>query len=117
MRREMRGRVTLVTGASRGIGKRVADQLARLGARLAITARSADELAKLASDLRAAGTEVEAIPADLIRPEDREHLVASVVASNGRNRRAGARHRERSALAGRSPPRRARCRRPLANRR
>jgi short-subunit dehydrogenase len=79
MRRDVRGRVVLVTGASRGIGKRVAERLARLGARLAITARSADELAKLAGDLRASGAEVEAFPADLTKPADREHLVAAVV--------------------------------------
>jgi short-subunit dehydrogenase len=83
MRRDVRGRVVLVTGASRGIGKRAAQRLAKLGARLAITARSADELAKLAGDLRATGAEVEAFPADLTSPADRERLVAAVVARFG----------------------------------
>src|SRR5262245_18361156 len=79
----MQGRVALVTGASRGIGRQVAQQLARLGARLALTARSADDLAKLASDLRAGGADVEAIPADLTDPADRERLVAATVARFG----------------------------------
>lgn len=51
MRRDFRGRVLLVTGASRGIGRRVAVRLARLGAKVAIAARSGDELAKLAAGL------------------------------------------------------------------
>jgi short-subunit dehydrogenase len=79
MRRDVRGRVVLVTGASRGIGRRLAGKLARLGARLALTARSAGDLAKLAGDLRANGTDVEAFPADLTSPADRERLVAGVV--------------------------------------
>ena len=51
MRRDVRGRVVLVTGASRGIGKRAAQRLAKLGARLALTSRSAEELDKIAGDL------------------------------------------------------------------
>lgn len=83
MRRDIRGRVVLVTGASRGIGRRLAGKLAKLGARLALTARSADDLAKLAGDLRANGTDVEAFPADLTSPADRERLVAGVVGRFG----------------------------------
>jgi len=79
MRRDVRGRVCLVSGASRGIGRRVAERLAKLGARLAVTARSASELETLASELRAAGAEVETIPADLTKPGDRERLVNRTV--------------------------------------
>ena len=79
MRRDVRGRVVLVTGASRGIGKRAAQRLAKLGARLALTSRSAEELDKIASELRAAGTEVETFPADLTKPEDRSKMVEAVI--------------------------------------
>jgi short-subunit dehydrogenase len=78
MRRDVRGRVVLVTGASRGIGLRVAERLAKRGARLAVTARSPDDLAKLVGTLRAAGTDAEAFPADLTTPADRERLVRGV---------------------------------------
>src|SRR5688500_2325581 len=78
MRRSIRGRVVLVTGSSRGIGKRLAERLAPFGARLALTARSADELAALAGDLKARGTEVEYFPADLTDPVGRERLVQGV---------------------------------------
>jgi short-subunit dehydrogenase len=83
MRRDVRGRVVLITGASRGIGKRVAERLAKHGAKLALTARSADDLARLAGDLKAGGTEAEAFPADLTSPADREQLVAAVAARFG----------------------------------
>jgi short-subunit dehydrogenase len=83
MRRDVRGRVVLITGASRGIGKRVAERLVLLGAKLAITARSESDLAKIAGDLRAAGAEIEAFPADLTSPMDRELLVAKVVSRFG----------------------------------
>jgi short-subunit dehydrogenase len=77
MLRDVRGRVVLITGASRGIGKRVAERLAKRGARLALTARSADDLAKIAGELRAGGSEVECFPADLTNPADRERIVAA----------------------------------------
>ncbi|MBY0514350.1 MAG: SDR family NAD(P)-dependent oxidoreductase [Gemmataceae bacterium] len=83
MGRDVRGRVVLVTGASRGIGRRVAERLAKRGARLAVTARSADDLTKLANDLRANGADVEPIPADLTDPADRERLVSATVARFG----------------------------------
>jgi short-subunit dehydrogenase len=83
MRRDLSGRVVLVTGASRGIGRRVAERLARLGARLVLTARSADDLCKLAGDLRAIGAEVETVPADLTSAADRGSLVAAAVGRFG----------------------------------
>jgi short-subunit dehydrogenase len=76
MRRDVRARVVLVTGASRGIGLRVAERLAKRGARLAVTARSADDLEKLVGKLRAHGAEAEFFPADLTNPADRERLVS-----------------------------------------
>ncbi|MBA4063099.1 MAG: hypothetical protein C0501_05195 [Isosphaera sp.] len=83
MRRELRGRVVLVTGASRGIGRRTAERLAALGARLALTARSADDLAKAVGECRAAGAEVEAFPGDLTDPADRARVVAGAAGRFG----------------------------------
>src|SRR5947208_1801620 len=80
---DVRGRVVLVTGASRGIGRRVALRLARRGARLAVTARSAEDLATLATEVRAAGAECEPVPADLTDAADRERLVAAAAARFG----------------------------------
>jgi short-subunit dehydrogenase len=83
MRRNLRGRVILVTGASRGIGRRAAERLAKLGARLALTARSTEDLAKVVAECKAAGAEAEAFPGDLTKPEDRARIVASTAARFG----------------------------------
>jgi len=79
MRRNLRGRANLETGASRGIGRRAATRLAKLGARLALTARSVEDLAKVVAECKAVGAEAEVFPGDLTKPEDRERIVASTV--------------------------------------
>src|SRR5262245_28396969 len=83
MRRDLRERVILVTGASRGIGRRTATRLAKLGARLALTARSVDDLAKVVAECRGAGTEAEAFPGDLTKPDDRLRIVTDTVTRFG----------------------------------
>ena len=62
-------KVALVTGASRGIGKRIALALAAEGARLCICARGADALEEAAAELASGGAEVEATAQDLTTPE------------------------------------------------
>ncbi len=81
MRRDVRGRIVLITGASRGIGRRVAERLARRGARLALTSRSVVELESLKAEL--AGTDVDVFPCDLTDPAARTKLVADVVTRFG----------------------------------
>src|SRR5207302_4877823 len=55
MRRELRDRRILLTGASSGIGRSLAEHLARAGARLALAARSEDKLRQLAESLGGTG--------------------------------------------------------------
>lgn len=62
---ELRGRTALVTGASRGIGRATALELARMGARLLVTSRTAALLDETAELVRRAGGEVLALPGDL----------------------------------------------------
>ena len=59
------GKVALVTGASRGIGRGIALALAGRGARLFLTARSADQLAAVAAEIRGMGREVQQVAADI----------------------------------------------------
>ena len=79
MVRDLQGRRLLITGASGGIGRAVAEQAAQAGARLALAARSADKLDALARELSAHGSEVIAIPADVTSAADRRRLIAAVV--------------------------------------
>jgi short-subunit dehydrogenase len=65
----------LITGASSGIGLCIAEQAARRGARLALTARSADKLNDLAQNLSKDGGEAVAIPGDITRDEDRRRIL------------------------------------------
>ena len=66
---ELAGRVALVTGAGRGIGRHAALRLAELGSPVALVARSADQLREVADTVAAAGGKALAIPADLGTPE------------------------------------------------
>jgi NAD(P)-dependent dehydrogenase (short-subunit alcohol dehydrogenase family) len=58
-------RIALVTGASRGIGRAVALELARQDWRIVATARAQKALEKLDDDIRAAGGEATLVPLDL----------------------------------------------------
>jgi len=62
---ELRGRGTLITGASKGLGAALAAEMARLGARVALVARGAAELEAVAARIRAQGGEAHALPADV----------------------------------------------------
>lgn len=69
------GNVALVTGASRGIGKGIAEELAKEGANISICARGKEDLDKAAEELQGHGVEVLAIPADVTVPDDVQRVV------------------------------------------
>ena len=77
-------RVAIVTGASRGIGKYIAEALAREGCHVAICARSEDDLDDAATDLREHGVEVLAVPMDVTDAGEPARLVAETAERFGR---------------------------------
>jgi short-subunit dehydrogenase len=79
MTRELRGLRLLITGATGGIGRCLAGQAVRAGARVVVTGRSAEKVEGLVAGLAGPGADVTAVPADLTRDEDRRRLVAESV--------------------------------------
>lgn len=75
----LRGKVALITGASRGLGKAIAVQYAREGAKLSICAREPNALDVTKTELQALGVEVLSITADVSERRDVERLVATTL--------------------------------------
>jgi short-subunit dehydrogenase len=77
--RDLRGKRILITGASGGIGRCIAEQASAAGARLAVSGRSAERLDTLVHELTARGGDVRAVVADLSVDADRKRLMESAV--------------------------------------
>lgn len=62
---DLKGTATLITGASRGLGRALAEQLGEAGARLVLAARGAEALEQVAAGIRRRGGEAHALPFDV----------------------------------------------------
>src|SRR5512134_3878640 len=80
---DLRGRVAIITGSSRGLGFLLARELTREGCRVVICARGEAELERARQLLSASGAQVLAIPCDLADREQVEHLVSRATAHFG----------------------------------
>jgi ribitol 2-dehydrogenase len=81
MAQSLNGKIAIVTGASSGIGRAVAYELAAHGVKQILTARSADRLAALAEDLE---SESLVVPADMTSPKDIHTIVERAIGRFGR---------------------------------
>jgi len=73
---DLEGRIALVTGASRSIGRATAVALGEAGARVALGARSRPDLERVAEEVRATGGEALPIRCDVSDPESVDAFVA-----------------------------------------
>ena len=80
---DLRGQAALVTGASSGIGRHLADLLAAAGARVALAARRADRLAEAAREIEAAGGRCLPIALDVTRSDSVAAAVAAAESELG----------------------------------
>lgn len=78
MRRQFKDRVVIVTGGSRGIGRRIANRLAGRGAKVALVGRTQSDLQNAAETIRQAGGIAEPIAVDLTKTDARKHVVETV---------------------------------------
>jgi NAD(P)-dependent dehydrogenase (short-subunit alcohol dehydrogenase family) len=80
----LNGRVAIVTGASRGIGRAIGTTFARQGARVVCAARSQSSLDDTLAIIRSAGGDCHGVAADVALEDDARRLVAEAVATFGR---------------------------------
>lgn len=79
-----KSKVVLITGASSGIGKALASNLARRGARLVLAARNPHNLSTLADEVRNLGGEAVPIPTDLTDGSQVKALVSQAISHFGK---------------------------------
>ncbi|HUJ23765.1 MAG TPA: SDR family NAD(P)-dependent oxidoreductase [Bryobacteraceae bacterium] len=82
--RKLEGRVALITGASKGLGKAMALALGSAGARIALVSRNLEQLNDVGRAVRQAGGDARVFPADVSDEGQVEKLASEVAAAFGR---------------------------------
>jgi NAD(P)-dependent dehydrogenase (short-subunit alcohol dehydrogenase family) len=80
----LEGKVIVVTGASKGLGRALAHAYAREGAKLVINARGEESIAPVAEEVGGLGAEVVSVAADITKDDDVQRMVGKVVSHFGR---------------------------------
>src|SRR5260370_28857122 len=81
---ELPGKVAVITGSSRGIGRASAELLAKLGARVVISSRKVDACQEVAEGIGKAGGDAHVIPCNISRREEVEALIAGATKHYGK---------------------------------
>lgn len=77
--RRLEGKTALVTGSTRGLGRTIAEWLAREGADVIVSGREADDVEASVQALNALGSNAVGFPADLANLDDTDRLAAAVL--------------------------------------
>jgi NAD(P)-dependent dehydrogenase (short-subunit alcohol dehydrogenase family) len=78
------GKVAVITGSSRGIGRAIAEAMAALGARVVISSRKAEACEAVAQEIKQQGGDAAAVPCNISRKAEVEALVAETLRRLGR---------------------------------
>src|SRR5436309_13505404 len=81
---DLTGKVAIITGSSRGIGRSSAELLAKLGAKVVISSRKADACEAVADGIRKAGGDAHVIPCNISRKAEVEALIAGSIKHFGK---------------------------------
>lgn len=81
---DLKGRVALVTGASQGIGRAVALELARAGAAVAVCARNLEKISAVSSEISAAGGTAGTFKLDVASEDEIKSVVKGVIGQYGK---------------------------------
>ncbi len=81
---DLKGKVALITGSSRGIGRSIAEVYARHGAKVVISSRKPEPCNEVAEAIRADGGEAIAVPCHIGRKDDLQALVDKTLETWGR---------------------------------
>ena len=81
---DLTGKVAVVTGSSRGIGRSSAELLAKLGAKVVVSSRKADACQEVADGIKAAGGEATVIPCNIARKQEVEALITGATKHYGK---------------------------------
>ena len=82
--RRLEGKVAVVTGANSGVGAAIARLFAAEGASVVMAARRKEALDEVANEINQTGGRTLAVPCDISKPEDPEHLMVAAVEAFGK---------------------------------
>ena len=81
---DLTGKVAVITGSSRGIGKSIAEEMARAGAKVVVSSRKEDACQAVVDELTNKGREAISVPCHVSHKEQLQHLVDTTLKTWGR---------------------------------